>query len=168
MTKEELVSLVEQVYSTYDHNLPHTDEGMGTLYTAWYELLHDLEYADVKKAFLSIAVHAGFMPRPGALRRATINTLTKMTQFDEPLVAWGKWMTLSKEVHSGMVPSIPVSDALKLTVKQIGDTAYNMHTNSDREAFCKTYERVVAELESEKYAVPPVPSTDKNDQTENG
>jgi hypothetical protein len=157
MTKLELLSLVEQVYATYNQQLPHNAEQEEAIYRAWYELLHDLELEEAKRAFLGIAVWAEFMPRPGTIRRATINARTKITQFDEPLVAWGKWITLSKEVNSGMPPSIPVSDALKLTVQKIGEPAYGMHTNSDREAFCKTYEAVVAELDAERYAVPPVP-----------
>lgn len=162
MTKEELMSLVDQVHASYAKELPQRDEDIKNLYTAWWELLHDLGYEETKAAFLKMAVWAEFMPRPGIIRRATIDARTKMPQFDEPLVAWGKWITLSKEVHSGMPPSIPVSDALKLTVQQIGEPAYAMHTNSDREAFCKTYERVVSELEAEKYAVPPAPQKGDN------
>lgn len=162
MTKKELVNLVDKIYATYNNQLPVDDEGLQAVYSAWWDLLHDLDAEETREAFLSIAVHAEFMPRPGALRRKVIDTRIKIPQFDEPIVAWGKWITLSKEVHSGMPPSIPVSDALKLTVQQIGEPAYGMHTNADREAFCRTYEKVVSQLEAEKYAVPSNKTTEQN------
>lgn len=156
MTKAELIRLVDQVYATYNNRLPEGDDAQIAIYDSWYDLLHDLSYPETKAAFLKMAVWAEFMPRPGIIRRATIDARIKMTQFDEPLVAWGKWITLSREVNSGMAPSIAVSEALKMTIQQIGEAAYGMHTNGDRDAFCKTYEKVVSSLESEKYSVPPV------------
>jgi hypothetical protein len=67
-------------------------------------------------------------------------------------------MTVSKEAHSGMAPSVPIPEALRMTVQRIGESAVNMHTNSDRSVFCSMYEKVLAELEADKYAVPDPPS----------
>jgi hypothetical protein len=41
-------------------------------------------------------------------------------------------------------------------MKALGEAAYNMHTNSDRDAFTKTYDRVVSEIDERRYAVPEV------------
>lgn len=158
MTKEELVRLVDQVYASYRAELPVVEEDVQILLNAWYDLLHDLEYTDVRRVFLRLAVTREFMPRPGELRRATIDSTTKIPPFDDPYVAWGKWMTLTHEVNSGMPPSVEVSEALSKTVQALGQASYNMHTNSDREVFCKTYTRIVAELEQDKYAVPDPPA----------
>lgn len=158
MTKAELVKLVEQVYASYRVEMPVVEEDVQILLNAWYELLHDLEYDDVRRAFLRTAVTKEFMPRPGELRRITIDSTTKVPPFDDPYVAWGKWMTLTQEVNSGMPPSVEVSEALSKTVQALGQASYNMHTNSDREVFRNTYLRIVAELEQDKYAVPDPPA----------
>lgn len=158
MTKEELVELVDQAYATYRLEMPPKDEEVKAILNAWYELLHDLELVDVKRAFRNLAVTREFMPRPGELRRVTIDTTTKIPPFDDALVAWGKWLTLSQEVNSGMPPSIEVSEALSKTIQALGQSAYSLHTNSDRGVFCSMYEKVLAELEADKYAVPDPPS----------
>lgn len=158
MTKEELVELVDQAYATYRIEMPTKDDDIKALLNAWYELLHDLELTDVKRAFRNLAVVEEFLPRPGKLRKATIDAATKIPPFDDALVAWGKWLTVSQEAHSGMAPSIEVAAPLGITVERLGHTAFNMHTNSDREAFCSMYEKVLAELERDRYAVPDPPS----------
>lgn len=158
MTKEELVELVDQVYASYRMEQPTKDEEVKALLNAWYELLHDLELQDVKRAFRKLAVTREFMPRPGELRRATIDTTTKIPPFDDAVIAWGKWITLSQEVNSGMPPSIEVSEPLAKTIQSLGQSAYNMHTNSDRSVFCQMYDKIVAQMEEDKYAVPDPPS----------
>lgn len=156
MTKNELSKLVEQVYATYNQKMPASEDAQMAVYEAWNEVLHDLGYAETKAAFLNISVWADFMPRPGALRRATIDARPDTPKFDEPLVAWGKWMTVLKEVNSGMAPSIQVSEALRVTLARIGEAAHAMHTNGDRDAFCATYSAVVHELTGNIYHVPPI------------
>lgn len=158
MTKNELTKLVDQAYATFRIDLPETDEKLTAVYTAWYELLWDLELEETKKAFLKMAITSTFLPRPGELRRATINGRINIPQSDNPYVSWGKWLTLSKEVNSGMPPSIEVSPALAKTIQQLGETAYGMHTNGDRDVFVQVYEKVVLELEAELYAVPDMPT----------
>lgn len=158
MNKVEVIQLVEQAYATFRLDLPENDEKQTAVYNAWYELLWDLDYEETKKVFVNMAITSTFLPRPGELRRATINTQNKVSQFDNPYVAWGKWITLSREVSSGMPPSIEVSDALSKTIEQLGETAYGMHTNGDRDVFVQVYERVVTELEAQLYALPESPT----------
>lgn len=158
MTKEELIQLVDQAYATYRLDMPTTDDEVGALLNAWYEMLHDLELADVKRAFRNLAVVEEFLPRPGKIRRATIDRTTKASPFDNSIVAWGKWITLTQEVNSGMPPSIEVSEALSRTIQALGQSAYNLHTNSDRNVFCTMYDKIVEELEADRYAVPDPPA----------
>lgn len=157
MDKHQLVELVSQAFASYNANLPTGEEQQMSLYSAWYEILHDLEYPEAKRALLDIAVSSNFLPRPGEIRRAVINRRTKVTSFEEPLSAWGKYLVLSKEVNSGVPISVELSDALRETLKQLGEAAIGMHTNSDRDAFCRTYERVVKDLEAQRYFVPDPP-----------
>jgi hypothetical protein len=82
-----------------------------------------------------------------------------MTSFDDPLVAWGKFLTVISNVNSGVGNPVEMSDALRSTVRALGDAAWGMHTNSDREAFCRTYERIVNELDMDRYSVPELDSS---------
>lgn len=154
VTRHELVQLVEQAYATYNQALPAAEEKVKTIYTAWYELLHDLEYKDAKRALVQLAVKAQFMPRPGEIRRATINNRNNMTSFDDPLVAWGKFLSLIRDINSGVQPTERPTEALTQTIKLLGDAATGMHTNADREAFCRTYEKVVEKIDGDRYDVP--------------
>jgi hypothetical protein len=154
MTKEEIVDLVELAYASFRVEFPEEDSKQAAVWRAWYELLGDVEYSEAKKALMVFAVSGPFMPKPGEIRRSAINTRIGITQFDAPYVAWGKWLTLSREVNSGMPPSMEVSPALSKTVKLLGESAYGMHTNGDREVFCQVYESAVKELESDMYKIP--------------
>lgn len=158
MTKDELVELVDQVYATYRTEMPHGEAEVKATLNAWYEMLHDLEASDVKRIFRNLAVVDEFLPRPGKLRRLTIDATTKIPPFDDPITAWGKWLTLTQEVNSGMPPSIPASEVMTLTVKALGQAAYNLHTNADRNVFCAMYEKILATVEGDKYAVPDPPT----------
>lgn len=156
MTRQELVLLVEQAYATYNQTLPAAEEKVKAIYSAWYEILHDLDYKEAKRALVRLSVAAQFMPRPGEIRRSAINSRTNMTSFDEPLVAWGKFLSLIRDINSGVQPTEKPSDALTQTIKLLGDAVTGMHTNSDREAFCRTYEKVVEKLDGDRYDVPDI------------
>lgn len=154
MTKAELASLVEQAYATYNQQLPTENERLKAVYAAWYALLHDLDYKEATNAFTHLAVTAAFMPRPGDVRRTTINRRNNFAPFEDALSAWGTFITIIRDVNSGVANTVGVSEALLQTMKALGAAAYNMHTNSDRDAFVRTYERVISEIDERRYAVP--------------
>lgn len=143
MTRAELVKIVEQAFATYNQNLPGDEEKLKTLYGAWYDLLHDVEYGVAKKAFLRLAVNAQFLPRPGEIRRSALNMANKIPVFDDALIAWGKFIGLMRDVNSGVRSGDEVQKPLSETIKQLGGAALGMHTNSDREAFCRVYETIL-------------------------
>lgn len=153
MKRRELVAIVDQVFATYNSPLPQEEAKLKILYSAWFDMLQDLDFDETKLSFLQLAINASYMPRPGDLRRATINRRTNTQSFDEPLVAWGKWMTICREVNSGQAPSIDMDPALRTAILQLGDVAMGMHTNSDRDAFVRTYDRVVADLDKDRYLI---------------
>lgn len=146
MTRAELVKLVEQAFATYNQNLPGDEDKLKTLYGAWYDLLHDLEYDIARRAFLRLAVNAQYLPRPGEIRRTAINMANKVPVFDDPLVAWGKFLTITRNINSGVVETNEVQSPLSETIRQLGEAALGMHTNSDREAFCRIYEGVLTRM----------------------
>lgn len=154
MDKRELAALVEQAYATFNINMPQQAEREEAVYKAWYGILHDIEYSEARRALLDLAIKSSFMPKPGDIRRTAINSRKGMTQFDDPYVAWGKWMTIMQEVNSGQPPSIQMTPEMSKTVKNLGTAAYGMHTNGDREVFIRVYDQVVQELSAEHYRIP--------------
>ena len=151
ITKEECAELVRQAYATYNQTLPKMDEKV--TFRAWYQLLKDLEYDDCQKAFIRLATHATFMPRPGDVRRSAIDAQTKIPPHLDAYSAWGIFQQIVREVNSGTQTEIPKPEALIKTLQQLGDGALGMHTNGDREVFVRTYERVCADIDKEKYAI---------------
>jgi len=151
MTKEELMGLVQQVYATYDKQLLDVDKKM--VYRAWYDLLNDLEYEEAINAFLELAVYETYMPKPGQLRRAVIDTQTGTTPHLDGYSAWGIFMTAQKDANFGTQTNMPKPEALQKTLEKLGSAAYEMHTNGDREVFVRVYNDVVNELQKQKYKI---------------
>ena len=156
VTKEEIQELVHQAYATYNQQLFELDKI--PTYRAWYALLHDLPYSEVLAAFTRLATFEKFMPRPGDVRRAVIDYRTKVPKHLDGYSSWGIFQTIVREVNSGVQTNVPKPEALVKTLKQLGDAAYGMHTNGDREVFIKVYDRIVEEIEQEKYAIKPPPA----------
>lgn len=151
MTKHELIEIVNQIYAAYNQTLYEQDKK--PTYSAWYALLEDLEYDAVWNAFINLAVYEKFMPRPGDVRRATIDAQTKVPPHLDGYSAWGIFVTLQKNAHYGTQTEIPVPEALLKTLERLGSAVYEMHTNGDREVFLRTYEAVVRELDQHKYKI---------------
>ena len=152
MDKNETVAIVKQAYATYNQILGMADER--ATYEAWYDLLGDLEHATVKKAFLQLATYEKYMPRPGDIRRAAIDLQTETPQLLDAYSAWGIFQGIVREVNSGVQTGIPKPESLIKTLEKLGDSAWGMHTNGDREAFVRVYEEVVREMERSKYSIP--------------
>jgi hypothetical protein len=155
MDKAELASLVDQVYATYNQELPYAEEArLKLIYSSWYDLLHDLSYANCKESFLMLATTSTFMPKAGEIRRSTINRHTKIRESDEPIIAWGKFQRLMEDANAGVMNQQELQEPLVQTVRKLGAAAAGMHTNGDREHFIRVYEKIVNEIEGEKYKVP--------------
>lgn len=156
ITKEQLQNFVRQAYATYNLNLLERDKI--DVYRAWYQLLHDLSNDEVVAAFVRLATHEKFMPRPGDVRRAVIDYQTKVPTHLDGYSSWGTFQTIVREVNSGVQTNIHKPIALIKTLQQLGDAAYGMHTNGDRDVFIRVYDKIVLELEQEKYAIQPLPN----------
>jgi hypothetical protein len=151
MNKAELQQLVDQVYATYNQQLYEVDKK--NVYRAWYDLLNDLEYEETINAFLELAVYETFMPKPGQLRRTVIDARTGEPPHPDPYSAWGIFVGAQKDAHFGTQTNVPKPIALQKTLERLGSSAYDMHTNGDREVFIKTYTAVVEEMQKQKYKI---------------
>jgi hypothetical protein len=154
MNKLELADIVDQAYATFNAALPQEELREKAVYRAWYDVLHDVEYQEAKRAILDLAVKTVFLPKPGDVRRSAINSRIGMTQFDDPYVAWGKLLTISHEINSGQFPTLKISEDLSITLKNLGPGAYGLHTNGDRDMFIRVYDHVVQELSATHYQIP--------------
>jgi hypothetical protein len=154
MNKLELADIVDQAYATFNAALPQEELREKAVYRAWYDVLHDVEYQEAKRAILDLAVKTVFLPKPGDVRRSAINSRIGMTQFDDPYVAWGKLLTISHEINSGQFPTLKISEARSITLKNLGPGAYGLHTNGDRDMFIRVYDHVVQELSATHYQIP--------------
>jgi hypothetical protein len=158
VNKEQTIELVRQAYATYNQAVPELDTK--DIYRAWYDLLHDLDYEQAKAAFLDLATYERFMPRPGDIRRRTIDSNTKIPVQLDAYSAWGMFQTIIKNANSGTHTNVQKPDALIKVLEQLGEAAWGMHTNGDRDVFVRTYERVVSEMDKEKYAIKPAKEED--------
>ena len=151
MTKTELVDLVKLVFSMYNQQLLKIDEK--DIHRAWYAMLEDCTYEEAYEAFMDLAVAEVFMPKPGQLRRAIIDARTKVPPHPDGYSAWGIFMTIQRDANFGTQTNIPKPEALQKTLERLGDSAYSMHTNGDREVFLRVYGTVVDELQQQKYKI---------------
>ena len=151
MTKDELANLVDLVYAGYNVPLPTVDKKK--VRRAWYDILHDLDYIDAYDAYLDLATFSAFMPRPGDIRRATIDAQTKIPKHLEPYSAWGIFLGMQKDAHNGVGTKVPLPEAVQKTLERLGPSAAGMHTNGDRDVFVAVYKQVVSELELHKYKI---------------
>ena len=149
MTKEELQELVIQVYATYAEDLYDVDRPK--ICRAWYALLQDLSYDDALAAFLEIATFSNYMPKPGTLRRATIDRIEGKTEHPEPAAAWSILQEMRKASDMGQVYQGDRPAALMETLKMIGESVHDLYTNGDRETFVRVYNKAVQKLDMEKY-----------------
>ncbi len=153
ISKEETAVFVKQVYATYNQPLLLVDEK--SIFRAWYDLLSDLPHNEIRSAFQRLATHEKYMPRPGDVRRATIDYLTKLPPHIDAYSAWGIFQGMVRDMNSGVANETNRPEALIKTLQSLGDGAMGMHTNGDREVFVRVYEKVVVELDKARYEFKP-------------
>jgi hypothetical protein len=158
-SKGEIKDFVKEVYATYNQIILLEDEK--PTFRAWYALLHDLDISDIRKAFLNLATYETFMPRPGDVRRRTIDMQQNICQQLDVYEAWSIFQSVIKNANSGLQTEIDRRPdeclALRKTIKTFGESAFSMHTNGDREAFIRVYEKTAKDIDEERYSVPELP-----------
>jgi hypothetical protein len=152
LIKEELVEIVDRIHASWNQTIDKSNQKV--VYEAWWRILHDLTKRDVDHAVDHHVIHDKFMPRPGDIRRTTINAIHgwKPPTGGE---AWHQFRKMADAAHTGTFSeNITIHELVKVTVTRMGGTAaYNLHTNGDREMFLSVYQTVVDEKETELYAI---------------
>lgn len=154
MTKEELVEVVDRIHATWNHQINPNNQKV--VYDAWWRILHDLNKNDVDTALDTLTIQDGYMPRPGAVRKQTINN---QHNWKPPthIEAWQQFRIMADSAHTGTYTGNEnIHPLVKTTVKELGGTnSYNLHTNGDRQQFIDMYTTVVDRAEQEMYTLPP-------------
>jgi hypothetical protein len=136
--KLEMVEIVNRAYAAHNQTLLRST--IQDVQRVWFDLLGEFDATVVYDTFLELTTYSVYMPTPGNIRRAIIEK--QGDKIPSGLAAWGTLQQLAKNAHSGIYEEIPVHEVIRLTVADIGNQAYELHTNGDRELFIATYERV--------------------------
>lgn len=154
LTKEELKKLVDEVFVLWNQQVPAINQK--DLYSAWWSMLHDLDYDKVQAAARTLSALDTYMPRPGNLRRKTISLAGQPTP-PTPIEAWTHMRHIAEAINNGTYEPDTKHPALLKTISRLKG-ALDLHTNGDREHFIKTYEQTLEEWEIATYAPPPPPT----------
>jgi hypothetical protein len=149
MTKLECQELVRIAYAMYNLQILIADETH--IFRAWYAMVGDLDYEAATDAFTELATYADFMPRPGEVRRKTIDMLDGGGRHPDGATAWGILQSMRKATEGGQFYEGDKPEALLEAIKLLGASVYDLHTNGDRETFLRVYNKVVEKLEQKKY-----------------
>lgn len=145
MEKEQLVAVVERAHALWNQS-GFTQRELKSIHAAWWDLLKDFDFDVVLDVLRQRAIDEGPMPRPGELRRLVIDRLDPDPP-PSPAEAWVQLRAASRVVETGTA-SVPLvmHDAVREAMHRLGGpAALTLHTNGDREVFCRLYESVVRE-----------------------
>ena len=149
MTKPELIVLVNRAFASW--NQDPSAEHRKAVYTAWFEVLSDLDADACGRALTELIIEDSFFPRPGRIRKLVIDIQLPDTA-PVPVEAWSQWLSYAAAVNNGHVFG-ELHPLVRATVAKIGSSAASMHTNGDRDKFCEIYEGVRAASDRTRYAV---------------
>jgi hypothetical protein len=136
MTKVELEEFVREVFASFNQTFYENDRDV--ILRAWWALLQDLEISVVRDRFIQIAVVARVMPTPGAIRRSVVDELLEVVP-PSAQQAWAQLRQMSENVNRGTHQAMDVHDVFAKTIKILGDSAFGLSTNGDREYFMNIY-----------------------------
>lgn len=151
MTKDECVEIVERIYVSWNQTINPVQKKL--VYRSWWRILGDLDNQVVHGIIDGLVIENGYMPRPGELRRRTIDRVHGV-RIPTPIEAWQQFREAADASHSGSYSGKGVDELVAKTVKALGGTqAYAMHTNGDREQFIREYERIASEYQEVLYGI---------------
>lgn len=157
MNKQELVVLVERIHNVWREPLQPKGEQRDAILKTWWRIIGDLDFNLTEKALDDLIIADGYMPRPGTLRRATVN-MSGVDLPPTPAEAWQQFRAAAESAHSGVYSPATIHACVRETIQRLGGTSsYSLSTNGDRTMFTETYGRVVLEWETTQYKQPQEP-----------
>jgi len=150
MTKVELEDFVREAFATYNQTFYEADREY--ILRAWWNLLKDLDVADVRARFLKMAVATRVLPTPGMLRRAVVES--KMEQVPPtPQEAWAILQQITQTMNQGTHQTSAIHPVVGEAIKVLGSVAFTLSTNGDREYFMGIYSDRLADYLVKTYNV---------------
>ena len=131
---EQFIALV---YATYNKEMYETDRK--NIIRAWYDIVGDIDVELLHVKFVELATISKVMPTPGGVRRHVF--ADKMSDIVTPAEAWAQLQALRIAMNSGTEKPLLASTVVE-TIKKLGDTAFGLSTNGDREYFSEVYREV--------------------------
>ena len=136
MTKVELEEFVREVFASFNQTFYEHDREV--VLRSWWSLLRDLDIVKVRDRFIQMAVVAKVMPTPGAIRRAVVDdSLESLPPSAQQ--AWAKLRKMSEDMNRGTHEPVDVHPVFAAAIKILGDSAFGLSTNGDREYFMNVY-----------------------------
>lgn len=136
MTKVELEEFVREVFASFNQTFYENDREV--VLRAWWALLRDLDIVKVRDRFIQMAVVAKVMPTPGSIRRAVVDESLEVVP-PSPQQAWAQLRRMSEDMNRGTHQATEVHPVFAGTIKVLGDSAFGLSTNGDREYFMNVY-----------------------------
>jgi hypothetical protein len=137
---------VKRAYAAHNQTLLRAS--IADVNKVWFDLLGEFDMTVVYDTFLELTTYSVYMPTPGNVRKAILEK--QLGRIPSGLAAWGTLQKLARNAHSGTYEDIPVHEVIKLTVAEIGNQVYELHTNGDRELFIATYDKVCERYQRER------------------
>jgi len=151
MNKDECIEVVEHVYACWNQTVSPLQKKV--IYRAWWRILGDLDNQIVHQIIDALVIEAGYMPRPGEVRRRAINRIHGIS-VPSAMEAWQQFREAADASASGTYAGKPLHELVSTTIKSLGGTrAYGLHTNGDREQFIDAYNKNLSEYEARVYGV---------------
>ena len=151
MTKNEVVLLVDRILSTWAVDISMNQKK--TTYESWYRIVKDLDFEQVSEVLdLIIIEDKPWAPRPGTVRRRTINHFSEEPVPPEGPQAWADYRASVVAANNGE-HFRPLHPLIRETIHRSGADSQVLHTNGDREIFLKIYETVLSEAELQRYRI---------------
>lgn len=136
MTKVELEEFVREVFASFNQTFYENDREV--VLRAWWALLQDLEISLVRDRFIQMAVVAKVMPTPGSIRRSVVDESLESVP-PSAQQAWAQLRKMAENVNRGTHQVMNVHDVFAKTISILGDSAFGLSTNGDREYFMNVY-----------------------------
>lgn len=146
------MEIVDRIYVSWNQTMNPTQKKL--IYRSWWRILSDLDNQVVHRVLDALVVEGNYMPRPGEVRRRSINIIHGIS-VPSPMEAWQQLREAADASMSGSYTGKPIHELVAKTIKALGGTqAYSLHTNGDREQFIRAYEDTLSEYEATLYGVP--------------
>lgn len=141
ITKNELVTVLEQLYRSYNDSLPNTDKARKQILTAWWDVLNDLTLDAIQKGIKYHQIYnPTFMPRPMEIR-IHAQDLTNPNPPPTQAEAWRTYLEIQSSNTYGNWTPTEHHPALQKTIAELATAKLNPMSPRDREFFLETYKQ---------------------------